>query len=725
MTKPTAASVVAGYLRARGAAEEADLLETLPLSERPGVPAIHAFADGSAELVITGDVGFDVTAAGVASVMAGLAESAPITVRINSYGGMAFEGVAIHSILARHKGPKKIVVDALAASAASVLAMAGDEIVMPRASFMMIHNSGGITAGNRAAHADAITLLGRVDAAMAGIYASRTGLPLAEIQSLMDAETWLSADEAVAKGFATRIEGEAASLPASPRAASAVQAYAHAPAAVLAMVQPQAPDPSTPTTEGSMPDTDTPATGQPPAAPPASTPPQQPPAQPPATNPPAPPPQPPATPPAAANLAQIQAIAARAKLGPEFIVAQLAAGATEAQARDAALEHLASRAPERPAGTVAPAGTGNSVTAIRASILRRGQVTTPEILAAAAGYEGMNLRDMAAEFITAQTGRAPGYMAPDKLFREAFRITASGTVGMHTTSDFGQLLGDTAGEIVLDGYQAASTEWRKIVRTFNFDDFKEKQIRSGFELPDLELVREHGEITYGTLSRAFAKVKLETFAKGFAFSRQAIINNDLEEFTSNARAYGVMAARSLSARVWRLFINGTTTILMPDGLPFFHANHNNLAATGGVINDANLAAAEQALMQQAVVPGRPLGLTPRYLIVGINRRHEARAFLASETITSTTNGVTTSRRNTFYGNLELIYEPSFPPNAWALMADPAVRPVVAVPLLNGVETPDVVAESSFDTFGVKVRVSLDYEAAPIDTIGVYYNPGPA
>jgi ATP-dependent protease ClpP protease subunit len=706
MTKPTAASVVASYLRDRGAGDEADLMEALPLSDRAGAPGIRAFASGGAELVMTGDIGFDVTAAGVASAMAGLDPNAPLTIRVNSYGGVAFEGLGIHNILARHPGRKTVVVDALAASAASIIAMAGDEIVMPKASFLMIHNGAGLTVGNRADHAETIALLARVDAAMTGIYASRTGLPAEEIESLMAAETWLSADDAVAKGFATRVEGEAAALPVTARAANTVRAYAHAPAAVLAMVQPAAPDPITPTTEGSMPDTDTPAAGQPPAAPPAPAPVLE-------------------VKPVAASLSQLQAIAARAKLGPDFIVAQLDARSTEEQARDVALEILAQRSPDRPAGTVPPNGAGNAVTAIRASILRRGQVTKPEVLTAAAGYEGMNLRDMAAEFITAQTGRASGYMAPDKLFREAFGIRASSTVGMLTTSDFGQLLGDTAGEIVLDSFLAASTEWRKVARTFNFDDFKEKQIRGGFELPDLELVREHGEITYGTLARAFAKVKLETFAKGFAFSRQAIINNDLEEFTSNARAYGVMAARSLSARVWRVFIQGTTSILMPDGLPLFHASHGNLAAVDGPINDATLAVAETAMMQQAVVPGRPLGLTPRYLIVGINRRHEARIFLNSETTTTVINGVATTARNTYFGNLELIYEPSFPPNAWALMADPALRPVVAVPLLNGVETPDVVAEASFDTFGVKVRVSLDYEAAPIDTIGVYYNPGPA
>jgi ATP-dependent protease ClpP protease subunit len=705
MTKPTAAALVAEHLRARGGEAEAELFAKLPLSERSGAPGVRSLASGTAEITVTGDVGWDVTAAGVASVLAGLAPEAPLTIRVNSYGGVAFEGLAIHNMLARHPGRKTVVVDALAASAASIIAMAGDDVVMPEASFLMIHNGGAMTMGNRADHAETMALLARVDGAMAGIYANRTGLPVEEIESLMAAETWLKADEAVAKGFATRVEGEAASQPLTARAANAVRAYAHAPQEVLAMVQaPIIPvvTPTTPTTEGSMPDTETLPAGQPPADAVTA-----------------------AAKPIVASLEQLQAIAARAKLGAEFVVAQLTAKATERQASDAALEILASRSPERPASAVPPAGNSDAISSIKASILRRGQVKKPEILAAAVGYEGMNLRDMAVEFVTAQTGRSPGYMAPDKLFREAFRVSASGTVGMLTTSDFGQLLGDTAGEIVLDGFLAASTEWRKVARTFNFDDFKEKQIRGGFDLPDLELVREHGEITYGALARSFAKIKLETFAKGFAFSRQAIINNDLEEFTSNARAYGAMAARSLSARVWRVFILGTTTILMPDGNPLFHASHGNLAATGGPINDATLAAAETAMMQQAAVPGKPLGLTPRYLIVGINRRHEARAFLSSETITSTTSGITTTSRNTYYGNLELIYEPTFPANAWALMADPAVRPLVAVPLLNGSETPDVVSEASFDTFGVKVRVSLDYEAAPIDTIGVYYNPGPA
>jgi hypothetical protein len=350
-----------------------------------------------------------------------------------------------------------------------------------------------------------------------------------------------------------------------------------------------------------------------------------------------------------------------------------------------------------------------------AALAVRGGVKRPEIVAAAKPYQGATLRDLAYEALTLQGRRPASWVQPDELFRHAF--SASATVGMHTTSDFARMFNEASEIIVLGAYEAASSEWRKVARTFNVDDFKEKPIGGGWDVDDLELVTEHGEITYGTISRALGKVKMQTFAKGFAFSRQAIINNDLEEFTGQSAAYGQMVARSLSGRVWRIFREGGSTILMPDGKPLFHADHGNLAASGGPIDETTLAAAEMALMKQASVPGKPLGIVAKRLVVGIGRRHEALRFVAQEKFQD-------GARNLYFG-MEVVYEPTFPEKGWALIADPDVRPVIAVPLLGGRETPMVDTEASFETYGVKVRIGLDYEATPIDWNGIYFNPGPA
>lgn len=141
-----------------------------------------------------------ITAHNVANYLKGKQD---ITVSINSCGGSYFEGVSIYNLLRAH--PHKVTVQVIgdAASAASIIAMAGDDILMGDGAFMMIHNAWGVCIGNRQDLKNSIDLLENLDNAMADLYVARTGKDKAEIVAMMDAETWFSADEAVAQGFAT------------------------------------------------------------------------------------------------------------------------------------------------------------------------------------------------------------------------------------------------------------------------------------------------------------------------------------------------------------------------------------------------------------------------------------------------------------------------------------------------------------------------------------------
>jgi ATP-dependent protease ClpP protease subunit len=125
-----------------------------------------------------------------------------VTVKINSPGGDVFEGFTIYNQLAQH--PAKVTVDVMgiAASAASVIAMAGDSVRMGLGTFIMVHNAWGIVIGNRHDLTSAAELLGQIDGAMVDIYEARTGLKRAEIEALLDAETFLGAQAAVDNGFA-------------------------------------------------------------------------------------------------------------------------------------------------------------------------------------------------------------------------------------------------------------------------------------------------------------------------------------------------------------------------------------------------------------------------------------------------------------------------------------------------------------------------------------------
>lgn len=146
--------------------------------------------------------GNGVTARRIAGALRAIGEQ-DVVVNVNSPGGDFFEGLAIYNLLREHKAKVTVNVLGLAASAGSVIAMAGDEIRMGEGTHLMIHNAWAVVVGNRHDLAESSEIMGKFDASMAGLYAARTGLPEATVADLMDKETWLSAADAIRDGFAT------------------------------------------------------------------------------------------------------------------------------------------------------------------------------------------------------------------------------------------------------------------------------------------------------------------------------------------------------------------------------------------------------------------------------------------------------------------------------------------------------------------------------------------
>lgn len=132
-----------------------------------------------------------------------------IAMRINSPGGDVFEGVAILNMLRAQGKPVDVFVDGLAASAASIIAMAGDTITMGSGAMMMIHNAWGGCIGNAAEMEKMLASLTAIDASIVQIYAGRTGMKPKEAKALMDAETWMTAADCISNGFATALAPEA------------------------------------------------------------------------------------------------------------------------------------------------------------------------------------------------------------------------------------------------------------------------------------------------------------------------------------------------------------------------------------------------------------------------------------------------------------------------------------------------------------------------------------
>lgn len=126
-------------------------------------------------------------------------------VEINSPGGDVFDGIAIYNALRAHPAHVTTRVDGIAASIASVIAQAGDTRLMMSGSQMMIHNAWGLTVGNHTDHTEMAAILAHQDAVIAGIYAARSGGDSDRFRALMDAETWMTAQDAVAAGLADEV----------------------------------------------------------------------------------------------------------------------------------------------------------------------------------------------------------------------------------------------------------------------------------------------------------------------------------------------------------------------------------------------------------------------------------------------------------------------------------------------------------------------------------------
>lgn len=131
-----------------------------------------------------------------------------IQVRINSPGGDVFEGIAIYNILRSQKKPVDVFVDGIAASAASVIAMAGDTIIMGTAAMMMIHNAWTIAVGDSREMRKTADLLDAIGASIGECYTKKSGKTAEQVQAIMDAETWMSGQQCVDEGFATAVAVE-------------------------------------------------------------------------------------------------------------------------------------------------------------------------------------------------------------------------------------------------------------------------------------------------------------------------------------------------------------------------------------------------------------------------------------------------------------------------------------------------------------------------------------
>lgn len=177
---------------------------------------VKNYVNAESEILLYGPIasehswfGDEVTAQDFANDLESLG-NAPVTVRINSGGGDVFAAHAIHNLLAKYKGDVTVVIDGLCASAATIVAMAGNKIIMPTNALFMIHNP-MIALGDYYRSDELtqmVTALDKIKNSIIASYRKRCKASVEDLQAMMDAETWLGAEECLAQGFIDEIEGE-------------------------------------------------------------------------------------------------------------------------------------------------------------------------------------------------------------------------------------------------------------------------------------------------------------------------------------------------------------------------------------------------------------------------------------------------------------------------------------------------------------------------------------
>ncbi|PCK87040.1 hypothetical protein CPT32_09540 [Rhizobium sophoriradicis] len=651
------------------------------------------------ELMLYGPVGFtdfwDESGFTSSQVIEALAElSGDVVVRLNSGGGIAMEGSAIHNALKRHDGRVVVKIDAIAASAASLIAMAGDEIEMPLGTLLMIHEPSGMTLGPADDHRRTAGVLDTMTGVFAEVYAERTGLSVKEIRQMMKDETWMAPQEALANGFATSVS-EHAPTTSMADATFDYRSYAKAPDRLKrlagerkAMGLPMVAVASAPhkrkevtMTEPNVAAADDQVT----------------------TN----------VKDVNSRIYQLCTVAKMTLVEANEIV--LNAKGDFGKAQKMIINALADKEPD--GGRVSPChfddSYGSMMVARDIEDALYARIAGKPAQGRASQWQGRSLLDMGAALLEARGER----VISRNRDRLATQIMSSGST--HSTSDFPFVTGNAANRFMLDAYRAAETPLKQLARVRNAANFKAMTIGRMSEMPRLEEVLEGAEITYGTRSEAKETYRVKTYAKMFGISREALINDDLDAFSDTLRAFGQAAAQTEADLIADLLLdNDGLGPLLDDGITLFANARGNKAVAGSGLTISSVSAGRKALRDQKGLDNEtPLSLKPQFLIVGSGNETTAEQIIAATTPSAT------EEVNPFSGKLSLLVEPRLEEDAWRLFASPDQAPILEIAYLNGVQQPKLETREGWNTLGTEFRAILDFGCGITGWRGAYLNEG--
>lgn len=718
------------------------------MSAKAGVGEIHIFDYIDA---------YGVNSRSFQKELKALGDVTVINLHINSPGGDVFEGNTIYNLLKSHKANVTVYVDGLAASIASVIAMAGDKIVMPANAMMMIHDPWTIAMGSADDMRKTAETLDKIKGTLVAAYRSKSGLNDDEIQTLMSDETWFTADEAVAMKFADVVADEvkiAAAL--DPEV---LKKFKNCPLAFLAAIAGGSAksSPETGRTSSGEQIEDT------------------------SMNP---------------NKLQILALAAMIGLAHSN---ELTALADKLVAEKADLDKVTTelsklKAPETAATALSAEQIAAAIQKGTADALAAENKRRTDIRAVAAQLKvtdadsdnivttlcdtGASVDEARAKLIEARakldekTGPAFSFSGNTRTFENpGFLRDAMGTAfaaryqrrikvedkdparefmgftimdimahmanaagirvnsrdraaivraALHTTSDFPLLLADSANKILLPEYAAAAPTYRTIAAEKTFNDFKaHKFLRLG-DFPDLLEVGESGEVTRGTISESRELVTMGTFGRIVGVTRQMLINDDLSAFADLAMKAGRRVANWENGMVYAILAeNSYTGPTMSDGNALFdNTNHGNYTSSGTAVNlPVELGLMRGKMRNQTGLDGIKLNIAPRFLVVGTANE------TAAEQVTTQTTPASAANVNRVGPSLTVVVDANVSGTKWYLFASPSDAEVLVYGSLPGQSGPRVETKNGWDVEGVELKVMRDFACGAIDYRGVTLNAG--
>lgn len=368
----------------------------------------------------------------------------------------------------------------------------------------------------------------------------------------------------------------------------------------------------------------------------------------------------------------------------------------------------------------------------RAGLLRNADGSPAALPEPARQFRGFRLRDFAAECITQRGGSVRGLTAVE-IARAALgsrdHMSRAG-IGMHATSDFPNLLANTASKALGQGYGSARRSFVAWARRRTLPDFKDFKVINLSGAPKLAQIAEGGEITFGTFGEGAETYRAYRYGRRVAIAFEAIVNDDMEGFTRLPQMFGAAAARLESELVYGIF---NTNPNMADGKSLFHADHANVFGNGvsgfsagdGKLDVTGLGVGRRVLRTQTSParpdgePGDVLDLTPRWLLVPAALEGAARQYTSLSYVAAAPGSI-----NPFAGALEPIVEPRLTSAVqWYLIADSVEVDTVEYAYIEGMEEPQVTSYTDEDTDGVLVKCTHSFGCKATDWRGMVRSTG--